>query len=166
MAQEGRRSIPAWLRHVYLYTSKIQYPRRKEGGRMGLRLNTLLRVIKATKYGWRDVDVCDVTCDSRRVRVGSLFVAIAGTELDGAEFVEDALGRGASAIVTEHPVPGCHVPVLVVADARVALGALSARMHGDPTAKMNVVGVTGTNGKTTVTYLIKSRSVLTESSNS
>jgi UDP-N-acetylmuramoyl-L-alanyl-D-glutamate--2,6-diaminopimelate ligase len=156
MSQEGRRSIPAWLRHIYLHTSRIQYPRRKEGGKMGIRLSELLESVPGKRENFRDAEVRGVTCDSRQVLPGSLFVAVPGCKLDGAAFVDEAIRRGAGAIVAEKPMAGCPVPVVVVPDARAAVADLSARFYGDPTRKMNVIGITGTNGKTTTTYLLRS----------
>ncbi len=91
--------------------------------------------------------------DSRAVEAGDLFVAVPGRTVDGAVFVKDALARGAVAVATEAPL-GLDVPELIVEDARRALGALAAAVYGDPTEKLSVIGVTGTNGKTTTTWLI------------
>lgn len=157
MSEEPRRSIPAWLRHIYLYTARIQYPRRREGGRkMGVRLSALLEGLPGECLHFREAEIHDVTCDSRQVQPGTLFVAVPGTRQDGAAFVDEAIRRGAVAIVAEKPVPSCPVPVLVVPEARAALADLAARFHGHPTARLNVVGVTGTNGKTTTTFLVRS----------
>jgi UDP-N-acetylmuramyl-tripeptide synthetase len=156
MSAEGRRSIPAWLRHIYLYSSRVQYPRRKEGGKMSVRLSELLESVPGERVNFRDADIRAVTCDSRQVSAGSLFVAVPGHRADGSAFVHEAIQRGASAIVTEKGVPGCPVPVVTVASARDALADLAARFHGHPTRQMNVVGVTGTNGKTTTTFLLRS----------
>ena len=153
---EQRRSVPAWLRKIYLYNAQVQYPRRNEGGRMGIRLSDLVEAVPGERLNFREAEIRGVTCDSRQVQSGALFVAVPGHKADGASFVDDAIRRGASAVVSERPVPNCPVPVLVVPDARGALAALAARFHGDPTSKLNVVGVTGTNGKTTTTYLLRS----------
>ena len=61
MSHEGRRSIPAWLRHIYLHTSRIQYPRRKEGGKMAIRLSDLLESIPGFRENFRDIEVRGVT---------------------------------------------------------------------------------------------------------
>ncbi len=156
MGSEARRSVPAWLRHIYLCTSRIQYPRRKEGSKVSLRLSELVQGMSAERVDFRDVEVRGVTCDSRQVQPGALFVAVAGNRLDGGAFVDEAIRRGAAAIVSERAVAGSPVPVLVVPRAREALADLAARFHGDPTSRLNVVGVTGTNGKTTTTFLLRS----------
>jgi UDP-N-acetylmuramoyl-L-alanyl-D-glutamate--2,6-diaminopimelate ligase len=156
MSQEGRRSIPAWLRHIYLHTSRIQYPRRKEGGKMGIRLSELLESVPGKRENFRDAEVRGVTCDSRQVLPGSLFVAVPGHVQDGGLFIDEAIRRGAGAIVTEKPIAGCPVPVIVVPSAREAVADLAVNFYKDPTRKMNVVGITGTNGKTTTTYLLRS----------
>jgi UDP-N-acetylmuramoyl-L-alanyl-D-glutamate--2,6-diaminopimelate ligase len=156
MAQEPRRSVPAWLRHIYLYTSRIQYPRRKEGGKMSLRLSELLEAVAGERLHFRDAEIRGVTCDSRQVQAGTLFVAVPGSRADGASYVDEAIRRGAAAVVSAKPIAGCPVPVVVTPQPREALADLAARFYGFPTSKLNVVGVTGTNGKTTTTYLVRS----------
>jgi UDP-N-acetylmuramoyl-L-alanyl-D-glutamate--2,6-diaminopimelate ligase len=104
-----------------------------------------------------------VQYDSRRVTQGDLFVAIRGTATDGHRFIQDALGQGAAAVVLEdeHAAPDPlflhHGAIkIVVADARTALARLSANFFGHPARRLRLIGVTGTNGKTTTTHLIKS----------
>jgi UDP-N-acetylmuramyl-tripeptide synthetase len=100
------------------------------------------------------VEVTHVTHDSRAVRPGSLFVAIRGLVTDGNRFTAPARQKGAVAVVSEAP-PEPGVPWIRVPDARVALAVLSAAVLGDPASALQLVGVTGTNGKTTTTYLIE-----------
>jgi UDP-N-acetylmuramyl-tripeptide synthetase len=101
--------------------------------------------------------VTAVVHDSRGATPGSVFVAIRGQRSDGAEFAPEAIARGAIAVVAEVPAPaGTSVPWLQTADARLALAELSAILSGQPSDRLTVVGVTGTNGKTTVTYLMAS----------
>jgi UDP-N-acetylmuramoyl-L-alanyl-D-glutamate--2,6-diaminopimelate ligase len=97
-------------------------------------------------------DVCGVTHDSRRARDGFAFVAVPGFKRDGTEFAPEAIRRGASLVVAERDVPG--VPTAVVGDARAALAALAVEVTGDPSGSMRVYGVTGTNGKTTTSYVL------------
>lgn len=99
-----------------------------------------------------------VTHDSRLVEPGFAFVAIPGFRRDGAEFVPEALRRGAALVVTERELPpgSSGVPAVVVPDARAALAALACAVFGDPSAEMEVYGVTGTNGKTTTSYTLYS----------
>ena len=106
---------------------------------------------------WPDVPVTGVEYDSRQVSPGCLFVALRGSQADGASFVRDALARGAVAVVAEAPVPpGTRVPWLQVADARHGLAALSSEFYGRPSEKITLIGITGTNGKTTTSYLLAS----------
>jgi UDP-N-acetylmuramoyl-L-alanyl-D-glutamate--2,6-diaminopimelate ligase len=98
--------------------------------------------------------VTDVAYDSRKVKPGALFVAIPGQRYDGHDFVTDAVARGAVAVVVERPVEVTSVPVLQVPHAREALALLANGFYGFPSRKLLMVGVTGTNGKTTTTHLI------------
>ncbi len=104
-----------------------------------------------------ETPVTDVCYDSRQAAERSVFVAVPGTQFDGAQFAADAAARGAAFVVGEMAQPdGLPVPWVSVPNARVALSALAAAFHGDPSDELLVVGVTGTNGKTTTTYLIES----------
>ena len=98
-----------------------------------------------------DVQCTGVTHDSRRVTSGTVFVALQGQKADGIEFAPQAIAAGAAAIVAGRPTA---VPSIVVADARLALALLAAEFHGHPSRQMSVIGITGTNGKTTTAYLI------------
>ena len=119
-----------------------------------MKLEALLaRLPDARTTGDPSAEVAEVTHDSRRVGAGSLFVAIRGLATDGNQFVEQARKKGAAAVVSELP-PRPGGGWVQVADARVALAVLSAARNGDPAEKLGLVGVTGTNGKTTTTYLI------------
>jgi len=93
-----------------------------------------------------------VTHDSRCAEPGFAFVAVPGFKRDGAEFAPEAVRRGASLVVAERDIPG--VPTAVVANARDALAALARGINGDPSRSMEVIGVTGTNGKTTTSYAL------------
>ena len=105
--------------------------------------------------GGLDVTCTGVTHDSRQVRPGSVFVALRGQKADGTEFAAQAAAAGAAAIVSERrPVQDVSVPWVVVSDARLALAQLAAEFFGHPSRAMQVVGITGTNGKTTTGYLI------------
>lgn len=99
--------------------------------------------------------VLDVTHDSREVTPGTLFVAVRGATVDGHDFVDRAVAAGASAVCVEGELD-VDVPQIVVADTRRAMGPLAARVHDDPSHHLAVVGVTGTNGKTTVTHYVES----------
>ena len=102
--------------------------------------------------------VSDVVCDSRQARPGALFVAVAGGQHDGARFAAAAVAAGAVAVVMGPGVPAASapalaVPVLVVESPRRAMGLLASRVHGDPSARLRVLAVTGTNGKSTTAIL-------------
>jgi UDP-N-acetylmuramoyl-L-alanyl-D-glutamate--2,6-diaminopimelate ligase len=99
--------------------------------------------------------VTGVVCDSRQVRAGNVFVAISGTHKQGSEFVDDAVQRGAVAVVSEGSPRGGHACWVKVADARLALAQLAAEHNGNPSTKMFVAGITGTNGKTTTAYILR-----------
>ena len=107
---------------------------------------------------WRGDMSCSVhaiTDDSRVVTKGSLFVAVKGERVDGHGFVEQAIKAGAVGVVAQASVAAGPLPVVLVADSRKALGLLGSRFHGNPSVRLKLIGVTGTNGKTTTTYLCK-----------
>jgi UDP-N-acetylmuramoyl-L-alanyl-D-glutamate--2,6-diaminopimelate ligase len=101
-----------------------------------------------------DVALRDITADSREVQPGDLFVAIRGGVHDGHDHVPDAVRRGAAAVLAERPVEPSGVPVLVVPGLRDRLGELAARFYGMPGRGMRCVGVTGTNGKTSIAHYV------------
>jgi UDP-N-acetylmuramoyl-L-alanyl-D-glutamate--2,6-diaminopimelate ligase len=105
--------------------------------------------------GEAQVEIEDLAYDTRMVGPGALFFCVPGTRFDGHELAERAIEAGAAALVVEHPVAS-RVPQVVVADARVAMAAAAAAFFGRPTDKLEVVGVTGTNGKTTTAFLLHS----------
>ena len=101
-----------------------------------------------------DVEITGLHYSSSDVRPGGLFFCVPGFKVDGHDFAPDAVERGAAAIVSERPL-GLDVPEVVVASARAAMGPAAASFYGDPTAKLSVVGITGTNGKTTTAFLTR-----------
>src|SRR5829696_2776865 len=101
-----------------------------------------------------DVDVVALAYDNRAVTPGTLFFCVPGFTRDGHDFAPDAVARGAAALVVERPL-GLGVPELIVDDARAAMAQAAARIHGDPTAELAVVGITGTSGKTTTTHVVR-----------
>ena len=103
--------------------------------------------------GLADITVSGVTNDSRTVRAGSLFVAVPGLHVDGHDFVEAAAEAGAAAVLVERPVPDVPVAQLVVGDVRSALASAAAWWYEDPSDALAVVGITGTDGKTTTSFL-------------
>ena len=122
---------------------------RAEGRLRGTRLDD--RPIAPTEVG--ATLLTGVTQDSRAVRAGMLFVAIAGQHADGHDFVGSAVEAGAAGVVVERPVEGVAAPQVVVDAARPALASAAAWWFGDPSHGLTVVGITGTDGKTTTAYL-------------
>lgn len=121
-----------------------------------MQLRELLAAARLDAPPVPDVDLSGIACDSRQVSPGNLFVCIRGTRHDGHRFVPDALARGAAAILAQQPVSGAPVPVVVAEDSRLAYALLCAAYRGSPADRLNLVGVTGTNGKTSVTFLLES----------
>jgi UDP-N-acetylmuramoyl-L-alanyl-D-glutamate--2,6-diaminopimelate ligase/murE/murF fusion protein len=108
---------------------------------------------EATRHG--DIDLSGLYCRAQEVTPGGLFVALKGFSADGHDFIPQALLRGAAAVVCERPV-AAGIPVIPVTDGRKALACLAAEYFGHPSRRMTVVGITGTSGKTTTSYLIES----------
>lgn len=104
--------------------------------------------------GFPEVEVNSITPDSRRVTPGTLFVAIQGIEADGHSFLKQAEQAGAAAAVGQRPAPGLGIPYLQSADSRLAYAQLAAAWHGHPARQLTMVGVTGTDGKTTTANLL------------
>src|SRR4051812_15324881 len=102
-----------------------------------------------------DVVVTGLTFDNRHAGPGTLFFCVPGFTRDGHDFAPDAVARGAAALVVQRPL-GLGVPEVVVEDVRAAMATAAARFHGDPTRALRVVGITGTNGKTTTAFLVRS----------
>jgi UDP-N-acetylmuramoyl-L-alanyl-D-glutamate--2,6-diaminopimelate ligase len=103
--------------------------------------------------GLTGIQVHGVTHDSREVREGSLFVAVTGLHVDGHDFVEAAATAGAVAAVVERPLPELPIAQLVVGESRAALASAAAWWYGDPSHDLAIVGITGTDGKTTTSFL-------------
>ncbi|MBQ2996001.1 MAG: UDP-N-acetylmuramoyl-L-alanyl-D-glutamate--2,6-diaminopimelate ligase [Oscillibacter sp.] len=100
------------------------------------------------------MEIAHVRYDSRMVEEGDVFVAVSGYAVDGHKFIPSVVERGAAVVICER-VPEVEIPYVLVADSRRCLAALGANLYGHPTEKMTMVAVTGTNGKTTTTYLLK-----------
>ncbi len=103
--------------------------------------------------GRASVEVRDLAYDARAVRDGTVFFCVPGARADGHDFAAEAVARGAVALVVEHPLE-LPVPQLVVADARASMAPAAAELFGHPTEELEVVGVTGTSGKTTTAFLL------------
>jgi UDP-N-acetylmuramoyl-L-alanyl-D-glutamate--2,6-diaminopimelate ligase len=102
------------------------------------------------------IDIRGIAYDSRQVQPGDVFIALTGLKAVGAEFAADAIRRGAVAVVADRPAEAATtVPWVLVDDARAAMASLAADFYGHPSRAMQVVGITGTNGKTTTAYLLR-----------
>src|SRR5215210_6525330 len=99
-------------------------------------------------------EITGLAYSSRDVKKGTLFFCVRGFTADGHDFAADAVERGAAALVCERPL-GLGVPAVILEDARAAMAPVAARFFGDPTAELDVVGITGTNGKTTTAFLVR-----------
>src|SRR5438477_10829451 len=121
-----------------------------------MELKVLARALTSHRViGTLDREVESIAYDSRRVQKNTLFVAIRGEKSDGHQFVDQAIGQGASVIVAEREIASPRATCLVVDDTRLALADLSAAFYGRPAHKLKMAAVTGTNGKSTTTFLIK-----------
>ena len=119
------------------------------------RLYQLVPMLNTAQVIGNDVELSDITLDSRDVREGALFCATRGSRFDGHDFVADAISKGARAVLVakELPVP---VPQIVVPSVRHAIGRIASFFFGDPSTHLDLIGITGTNGKTTTSYLVES----------
>ena len=103
-----------------------------------------------------DIEVTGIVTDSRRVTPGTVFCALRGERFDGNDFTGDAARRGAAAVLTDRHTPLVgRLPQLVVSDARVAMQTAARVVWGGPARRVRLVGITGTNGKTTVGWLTR-----------
>ncbi|MFA5140943.1 MAG: UDP-N-acetylmuramoyl-L-alanyl-D-glutamate--2,6-diaminopimelate ligase [Elusimicrobiota bacterium] len=133
-----------------------------------MRLSALLSGVRPLSFGDAELDVSSLVLDSRKASAGSLFFALPGTRSDGNRHVREAIEKGAAAIVSElksppapiamlrRDAPGRSVSWVQVTDVLASMARMAANFYGDPSARLIVIGVTGTNGKTTTTYLLES----------
>ena len=121
----------------------------------GMRLEKLLDGVACTGRTIPDVEISGISYDTRTMEPGCLFVALPGYKTDGHRYIRQALEQGAAAVLCER-LPEGEGPWLAVPDSRAALAAVSANWFGHPAREMCLLAVTGTNGKTTTTYLLKS----------
>ncbi len=120
-----------------------------------MKLRDVLRDIQAAQLNADpDLEISGLAYDSRAVEPGGLFVAIRGFESDGHRYIPAAAAKGAVCVICQE-APESGVPYVIVPDSREALAIASRNFFGDPASEMTVIGVTGTNGKTTTTYLLK-----------
>lgn len=123
-------------------------------------LNMLIKDMEINDmHGNPDIEIAGIAYDSRKVKQGDIFVAVRGGKVDGHIFIKDAVKRGAVALVHEGAADIRNMPenaaFIFVEDSRKALAYLSNNFYGRPSENLTVIGVTGTNGKTTTTYLLK-----------
>lgn len=122
-----------------------------------MNLQELLKNLKITKLDGTDrMEITGITFDSRQVKPGNLFVCISGFAVDGHKFAKSAVEQGALAVVAERDLGDIGVTCIQVPNSRLALAHLAAEFYGHPDQKFCLIGITGTNGKTTTTYLVKS----------
>ena len=128
-----------------------------------MKLSEILKYLRVKKFvGDENVNISGIAYDSREVEEGDLFVAIRGLNVDGHRFIPEAVLAGAVAVILENDIIDDNyfvernVAKIVVPDSRKALAVVSSAFYGFPSKKLKLVGVTGTNGKTTTTHLIKS----------
>ena len=122
-----------------------------------MKLNELLKAIQPVKVtGSTDIEITGVNIDSRLVETGHLFMAMRGTQTDGHAYIPAAIEKGAVAILCEEMPDQTNpdVTYIQVKDSEDAVGKVATTFYGDPTSKMELVGVTGTNGKTTIATLL------------
>ena len=110
----------------------------------------------ASFIGCADLRVREAVCSSAEVTAGCLFAAVPGTARHGREFVGDVVQRGARSLLLDRPIAECPLPQCVVPNVREAFARLCHALYADPTRHLGVVGVTGTNGKTTTTWMVRS----------
>ena len=104
---------------------------------------------------WQGIQITGIQYDSRKVKLGNLFVAIKGIDADGHQYIEQALEKGAIAVmVSDENYTSIDYPWILVEDSRLALAQISNAFYGQPSEQLTLIGVTGTNGKTTTTNLI------------
>ena len=120
-------------------------------------LSELLKDVNIKKIdGGGSMKISGIACDSRKVKPGNVFVCITGYETDGHKYAKSAVENGAVAVVAEHDLPTVDVPCVIVDNTRKAMSEMTATFYDYPYKKFKLIGITGTNGKTTTTYLIKS----------
>lgn len=121
-----------------------------------MKLTKLLTYLKnAPSYaGQEDPDITSIEMDSREVKTGSLFVCIKGYTVDGHDYARQAAEKGAAAIVAEREVDA-DVPVIIVRHTKRALAVLSDAFYGQPTKRLRLIGITGTNGKTSTSHMVE-----------
>lgn len=122
-----------------------------------MKLSEVIRGVDIVgRYGSLDIDIKDVVYDSRKVTPGCVFICITGFKVDGHKYIEDAIKKGAAAAIVERDVEVDGITVVKVNDTRKSMPFIGSNFYQHPTNKLRLIGITGTNGKTTTTFLIRS----------
>ena len=125
-----------------------------------MKLSEIVQMLPGAQRQGNDVDVTEIVYDSRTAQSGALFVALRGAKSDGHDFIAQALNRGAAALMIHADRAGWYgahdLPTIVVPNTRAILPFLSAEFYGRPSEQLDLIGVTGTNGKTTTAFMIES----------
>lgn len=122
-----------------------------------MKLDELIKDVEVERIiGNTQCNISGISFNSKTVRAGDLFVCIPGFKVDGHSFAQAAVEKGAVSIIAEREIENVAVPTVIVKDARLAMAKVSATFYDYPFKKMKLIGITGTNGKTTTTYLVKS----------
>lgn len=120
-----------------------------------MRLTELIHTLECTVKGTGDPEVRGVFYDSRKVEKGGIFAAIPGEHTDGHQYIKGAVEKGASCVLAERETLDITVPQVIVKDIRAGLSKISDVFYGEPSKRLTMIGVTGTNGKTTTTFLLE-----------
>lgn len=122
-----------------------------------MKLSEIIKDVEVKEVvGNTDANISGIAFNSQDVKAGSVFVCIKGLKADGHDFAQEALDKGAVAVIAEHKIPDIASNMIIVENSRLALAKISAAFYDYPYKKFKLIGITGTNGKTTSTYLIKS----------
>ncbi len=121
-----------------------------------MKLKTLLENVTYDTKNYANIEVHYLCVDSRKVQKGSLFFCIEGGKVDGHNFVLEAISKGAVAVVVSHEIPIYDVPVILVDNVRKALTIICSNFYNNVDKKLRFIGITGTNGKTTTSFILKS----------
>lgn len=121
-----------------------------------MKIKNILPALNAEFYGNDETEITGISYDSRKLKEGDIFFALPGQQTDGQKFIDDAVSKGAVAVVTEKKYDTLPLAQIVVKDIFAFMADFCAEFYGHPDREMTVIGITGTNGKTTITYMIES----------